>query len=346
MGRYRTSPFVNFPEYNLGATAPAKQPKALVSMGQLTDGGRNTPMQASVAQQPQQQQPQQPQQPRPGSSTGKTILGMPKDRFIGLMGTIAQALGGDSASGRLGEGLVNMAGMMRGERMEEDKAREARKSTEKKYAGDVKDFNDIYGRLPSSATELMDFKKATTIKKKAATPKGTAGFKQIEGTWHKGFWHLDSGVGEYVFSPIRIATRPEVAKQTVVEPPAGKKLPTPTEKRAQRKELMGLESTIRGADAKTGKLNIEHPESEIHVRSFNELSDEAYVYQRVPEIPREEKSLFGVDLLRPDVKAVPATLKKIPISQFKTPEEITDADYLSDKAKRRLLLKRFPEKFE
>lgn len=127
----RMSPFARPSRYDLG---PVSQPPAerLFPVEQLMGGGG---MSAS-AMMPQQQMPQQqiPQQYSQGQPTGKKILGMPKDRFIALMGTIAQAFGGDSASGRMGAGLVNMADIMHGERMAQGERQVAEAETRRKAA--------------------------------------------------------------------------------------------------------------------------------------------------------------------------------------------------------------------
>ena len=354
----RTGQFARFPRHDLSSVS---QPPAgeLFPVGQLMEGG-GIPAPAMMPQQPmpRQQIPQQYGQRQP---TGKKILGMPKDRFIALMGTIARAMAPETAAGRMGEGLVSMADMMRGERMAQGERQateaEARRKTaaqtakEKRAAAtkkkgkvptvrtfrvgdmdvqhsfnyDTRKWEPIPGMKGKKVKEVEEKKKAPTIRT------FRIGDKDVQHAW-------DTDTGKWKSIPGMPGKK--------VAPPAGEKPPTRTELRAQRKEVRGLEATARGVDPKTGKANIEYPESQISVDEFNELSDKSYVLRRVPGIPKEEKSFMGIDVLRPDVPAVPATLEEIPISQFKTPEDVLSADYLTDKAQRRLLLKLFPKKFE
>ena len=344
----RMGQFARLPRRDLG---PVSRPPAreLVPVEQLMGGG-GEPMPAIM---PQQQNYDEGQ-----PSPGKKILGMPKDQFIALMGTIAQAFGGDSASGRMGAGLVNMAGMMRQERMGQAETRAAETKAKRKavaeaakekrgaaakkkekaptvrtfrvgdmdvqhaYDYDVGEWKPISGMAGKKVKEVKDEKKAPTIRT------FRIGDKDIQHAW-------DVNTGDW--KPI-----PGMPGKKIT-PPAGEKPLTPTEKRAQRKELRGLEETILGVDPKTGKANVDYPEVQISIDSWNELSDKSFVYKRTPGTPEKKTGWF--DLER-DVKAVPAILEEIPISQFKTPEDIKRADYLSYKAKRRLLLKRFSKEFE
>lgn len=282
--------------------------------------------------------------PQYDTAASKKILGMPVDRFSSLLGTLAAAIAPGTAQGRFGAGMVRMGDMLRQERVyqgKQESAAMAAKRREKGKAPTVRSFR-VGSRDIQHAWD-PDTKKWKPIPgmegKEVISPKvqRDKGFKQIEGVWHTGTW----GKGEQ-FAPRRKATKAEIAKLTEVKPGVGKKPKEPTfaEKRARRKEVRGLEATILGVEPKTGKPNIEYEESQIAVDSFNELSDKSYVFQRIPSIPEQ-----AIDWRR-DIPEVPAQLEKIPISQFKAPEDIMVADYLSDRAKRRLLLKLFPKKFE
>lgn len=360
----RMGHYAGMPNYNLGALAvppsfspPQRDPgpppqRNFASMGQIMGGGVNPSMLA---------QPKPEQYDTGGKTKGKTILGMPKDQFVALMGTIAQAMAPDTAAGRLGSGLVNMSKLMRDERLGENVAQAKEMQSRREAAAKNRQaaqarkekvpsaWEAIYGDLggkvnPKTGRPYTAAEKYAVFKKtgaqRPAIPAGKEGFNEVNGKLHKGFWHIDSNKGEYVFAPIREATRPEVEKYI-----GGGKPPTLAERRAERKEIRDLETTVRGANPKTGKTNIEYDESQIYVDEFNELSDKSYLLRRVPGTPKEEKSFLGIDALRPDIPATPATLEKVSLSQFKTPESIKDADWLSRKAKRRLLLKKFPELF-
>jgi len=124
----RMSPFVRFPEHELDSGPEQFRSRGLVPMGQVMDGDID-PFRGDMptpAITPQQQYDR--------GQPGKKILGMPKDQFIALMGTIAQAFGGDSASGRMGAGLVNMAGMLREERLGRAKAQADEAAAKRKAA--------------------------------------------------------------------------------------------------------------------------------------------------------------------------------------------------------------------
>jgi hypothetical protein len=175
----RMSPFVRFPEYNLGSMAQPSPSRELIPVEQIMGGKKNPFMEnVSPAIAPQRLDYGKEQ---PSSDQGKKILGMPKDQFVALMGSIAYALAPNSPGGRMGAGLINMANMMRQERLErgkeeketakeaEDKRRweaQEKRLGQKKYAGDVAQFVDIYGRPPESAEELGKFKTQITPEKK------------------------------------------------------------------------------------------------------------------------------------------------------------------------------------
>ena len=342
--RQRMGQFAKFPRHDLGLV-PQPPAGELFPVGQLIeDGGIPAP-----AMMPRQQIPQQYGQ---GQPTGKKILGMPKDRFIALMGTIAQAFGGDSASGRMGAGLVNMADMMRQERMgqAETQAAEA-KAKRETAAGTAKERRAAAakkkGKAPTIRTfrvgdmdvqhsfdyETREWKPIPGMKGKPAIKEEKKKAPTIR-TFRVGdrdvqhAWDIDTGK----WKPI-----PGMPGKKI-KPPAEEKPPTRTEERAQRKELRGLHETILGVDPKTGTPNIEYPEVQISIDSWNRLSNKPFVYQRIPGTPKEERSGFlGIDILKPDVKAVPATLEKVDVS---TAEKVKSSN-LSRELKVHLLKTRF-----
>ena len=352
----RMGQFARFPRHDLG---PVSQPPAgrLFPVGQMMEGG-GIPAPAMMPQQPMPQQPA-PQQYGQGQPTGKKILGMPKDRFIALMGTIAQAMAPETAAGRMGTGLVSMADMMRGERMAQgerqateaearrktaaETAKEKREAATKKkgkaptvrtfrvgdmdvqhsFNYDTRKWEPISGMPGKKVTEKKEKEKAPTIRT------FRVGEMDVQHAW-------DTDTGEW--KPI-----PGMPGKKVV-PPAGEKPATRPEKLAHRKLVDTYYATAFGT-TKEGIPHAEYEESQYAVDGFNEMSDKSFVLRRVPGIPKEEKSFMGMDILRPDVPAVPATMEKVPISQFKTPDDVMSADWLSDKAKRRLIEKLFSSQF-
>lgn len=287
--------------------------------------------------------------PQYDPAASKKILGMPQDRFTALLGTLAHAIAPQSFGGRLGAGMVNISNLLRNERMLQGRQESAVAGAKYKATAEtlkaqaekrgkvptVKHFQVGNRSVPHSFNpDTREWELISGMRGKEVEGKSSArdkGFKQIEGVWHTGTW----GKGDD-FTPRRQATKAEIAKLTTVEPPAEEKPATRTEKRAQRKELRGLEASILGVDPKTGKANVDYPEAQISVDDFNELTKGPYVYQRTEGTPKQV-----VDWGR-DVPAVPAKLEKVDVS---TPEKIMDSN-LPDDMKRRLLLKRFPSKFE
>lgn len=352
----RMSPFARTPDYAGSLPQPQSLPPApvqqrqLVPMGQVLEGDAD-PYRESMpapAMRPQQQDYGEGQQ-----TQGKTILGMPKDRFIALMGTIAQAFGGDSASGRLGAGLVNMAGMMRDERVgrgeaqtetaetrrkekrEDEKERRKAQATKRGKAPTVKPFRigdrDVQHSFDYETRKWepipgMPGKKVT----EKADERGQEGFNEIDGVWNKGFWKGNK------FTPRRKAAPAEVAKLTQVKPPEGKEPKEPKamtfpEKRARSKSAHESEKIIKNpeylAPEFAGELQLE-------IDKYERYSDKPYTYQLTPGTPGKETGYFDLEL---DVEAVPSTIEKVDIS---TPEKIRDSG-LPVEQKLRLLRDRF-----
>ena len=338
------SPFVKFPKHDLGPIAQ-RQPlpsRELVSMGQLMEGGGD-PFQEGM---PIPAIPQQQDYGEGRAPQGKKILGMPKDQFITLMGTIAQAFGGDSPSGRMGAGLINMADIMRQERMGQAETRAAEaKAKREAAAGTAKERRAAAAKKKGKAPTVRTFRvgdmdvqhsfnydtrqwepipgmkgkkvKDVEEKKKAPTIRTfRVGDKDVQHAW-------DTDTGKW--KPVPGMPGKKVA------PPAGEKLPTHAEKRAQRKELRGLHETILGVDPKTGTPNIEYPEVQISIDSWNRLSNKPFVYQRIPGTPAEVKDW------RPDIPAIPSTLEEVDVT---TPEKIKSSN-LSRELKVHLLKTRF-----
>ena len=344
--RQRMGAFVDFPEYDLSRVPqrqalPVEQPRGLVSMGQLMDGGgmssrEGMPMPAMM---PQEQLPQQQDYGNEGQPQGKKILGMPKDQFIALMGTIAQAFGGDSPSGRMGAGLINMAKMMREERMGQGKARaEAAKEKRTEAAKKREGLEKKKGKAPTVRTfRVGDMDVQHTYDYDTGEWKPIPGMKgkkvkEAEGkekppairTFRIGdmdvqhAWETDTGE----WKPV-----PGMPGKKVT-PPAGEKPPTHAEKRAGAKELRNAEISILNPE------NLENPAIQTNIDFFNEKTDKPYVYRRTPGTPAKETGYF--DLER-DVEAIPTTIEKVDIS---TKEKVRDSD-LPVEMKLRLLRSRF-----
>jgi hypothetical protein len=339
----RMGQFARFPRRDLG---PVSQPPAgeLFPVGQMMGGG-GIPAPAMMPQQPMPQQ-QVPQQYGQGQPTGKKILGMPKDRFIALMGTIAQAFGGDSPSGRMGAGLINMADIMHQERMgqaAETKARrEAAGGKRKKLAekrekppkiqyfrtedkkGGFVDMPHTYDSATGQFVPMPGKIGKRIIEKKPTIPKGQAGFNEVNGILHKGFWHLNTDTGKYIFAPTRKATKPEIAKQTVVKPAAGEKPKEMTypEKRARAKIAKESEAIIVNPEYQSAEYQ---NELQMEIDNFDRYSDKPYTYQLIPG----KVVKWGRD--------VPPKVEKVDIS---TPEKVRDSD-LPVEIKLRLLKTRF-----
>jgi hypothetical protein len=347
------SPFVKFPKHDLGPITQ-RQPlpsRELVSMGQLMEGGGD-PFQEGMpapAMMPQQQMPRQQDYGEGRAPQGKKILGMPKDRFIALMGTIAQAFGGDSPSGRMGAGLINMADIMHQERMgqAETQAAEA-KAKREAAAGTAKERRAAAAKKKEKAPTIRTFrvgdmdvqhsfdyetrewkpipgmkgKPAIKEEKKKAPTIRTfrVGDKDVQHAW-------DTDTGKWKPIPGMPGKK--------IKPVTGEKAITPAEKRAQRKELRDLHATILGAqvDKKTGKSvpNIEYPEVQISIDSWNKLSNKPFVYQLIPGTPKQ-----AIDWGR-DIPAIPAKLEEVDI----TTSEKVKASNLSRELKVHLLKTRF-----
>ena len=337
----RMGQFARSPRRDLG---PVSQPPAgeLFPVGQLMEGG-GIPAPAMMPQQPMPQQ-QMPQQYGQGQPQGKKILGMPKDRFIALMGTIAQAFGGDSPSGRMGTGLVSMADMMRGERMAQGErqaaetkarrkaaaqtAKEKREAATKKkgkaptvrtfrvgdmdvqhsFNYDTRKWEPISGMKGKKVKEVEEKKKAPTVRTFRVGEMDV----QHEYDFDTKKWEPISGM-----------------PGKKVKPPAGEKPKEMSwaEKRARAKEKRDLESSI------LNPANLEDPRLQVNIEAFNELPG-PYVYHRTLGTPAKETGYF--DLER-DVPAVPSTIEKVDVS---TPEKIRDSD-LPVEIKLRLLKTRF-----
>ncbi|MCK4525986.1 hypothetical protein KAW18_01340 [candidate division WOR-3 bacterium] len=343
----RMGQFARPPRHDLG---PVSQPPAgkLFPVGELMeDGGIPAP-----AMMPRQQIPQQYDE---GQPQGKKILGMPKDQFIALMGTIAQAFGGDSPSGRMGAGLINMAGMLRQERMGQAEAKAAEaKAKREAAAGTAKEKRESAakkrerlekkkGKAPTVRTfRVGDMDVQHTYDYDTGEWKPIPGMKgkkvkEIEGkekpptirTFRVGdrdvqhAWETDTGK----WKPV-----PGMPGKKVT-PPAGEKPPTHAEKRAGAKELRNAEISILNPE------NLENPAIQTNIDFFNEKTDKPYVYQRTPGTPAVETGYFD---LKRDVPAVPSVIEKVDAS---TIEKVMNSN-LPDDMKRKLLLKRFPEKFE
>lgn len=362
----RMAPFVRVPRHNLGSMVqpqglpPASmgQPGGLVPMGQVMNGG-GTPL--APAMMPRQQTYQQPEEQ---PATGKQILGMPKDRFVALMGTIAQAFGGDSASGRLGAGLVHMADLMRQERVGQGKARASgAKGKQTKADALAKEKRARAEKRRNQSPVTKSFRVKDEQGKERDVP---FSFNRDTRTWEKIPGMQGKGVtGEGKKSPtirtFRIADEQgkerdvqhawdqAIGKWEKIPGMPGKevkkeedKTPSFSEKRQRAKELRQAEATALGVDPKTGTPNADYPEVQVSVDFFNEKTNKSYVLKRTQGAPAVDKGLFEWGL---DKEAIPGTIEKVPIKQFKTPEDVMNADYLSMAAKRRLLLKLFPDSF-
>ena len=334
MNGNRMSPFVKFPEYNLGPMA--QQPRPLVSMGQVMEGERIDPFQRAM---PAPAMTPAPRQDKGQPPQGKKIMGMPKDRFIALMGSIAQAFGGDSASGRMGANLINMAEMMRTERVGQAEARagtaetrrkEAREdaqerrktaATRKGKAPTVKTFRvgdmDVQHSYDYNTGEWepipgMPGKKVKEEKKEEKVPTVKPfriGDRDIPHTWN-------SVTGK--FEPIPGMPGKKV-KPVAEEKP--KKM-TFAEKRARAKSAKDSEAIILNSEYQTLEYQ---DELQVEIDNFDRFSDKSYTYLIVPG----KVVSWGRD--------VQPKRKKIDIS---TPEKIRDSDLPVDR-KLRLLRSRF-----
>jgi hypothetical protein len=344
--RQRMSAFVDFPEYDLGPTVqrqvlPTEQPRGLVPVGQLM-GGVGMPEPAMQPQPVMQPQPYDQGQPE-GKVKGKTIMGMPKDQFIALMGSIAQAFGGDSASGRMGANLINMAGMMRGERLEKDKARAAEaKAGRKAKAQTAKEKRAAAAKKKGKAPTVRTFR-VGDMDVQHAYDYDIGEWKPIPGMKGKKVKDVEGKEKPPTIRTFRVGDRdvqhawesatggwkpiPGMPGKKVT-PPAGEKLPTHAEKRARAKELRSAEISILNPE------NLENPAVQANIDFFNETTDKPYVYQRTPGTPAKETGYF--DLER-DVEAVPSTIEKVNVS---TPEKVRDSD-LPIETKLNLLRSRF-----
>jgi hypothetical protein len=254
--------------------------------------------------------------------TGKKILGMPKDRFIALMGTIAQAFGGDTPSGRMGAGLINMADIMRQERMgqAETRAAEAKakreaaagtakerraaavKEREKKekipsaweaFYTEKKSEIDPETKFPYTAAKIHTaFKK--TGEKKPTIPKGQADFEQIEGVWHAGYQHFNPETKKYDFIPTREATKAEIAK-TEVKPIVGKEPLTPDKAREKLFAIAKFKSSL----SKTGGWNetvfelMAQKDPEFAKRALSINSSKAEVNTTIKELENYYKGIVS-----------------------------------------------------
>jgi hypothetical protein len=283
-------------------------------------------------------------------TASKKILGMPVDRFVSLAGTLAAAIAPESPQGRFGAGLVNMADMMRQERMgqAETKAAEA-KAKREAAAGTAKEKRESAakkrerlekkkGKAPTVRTfrvgdmdvqhaydyDIGEWKPIPGMKgKKVKDVEGKekpptirtfrVGDRDVQHAW-------ESATGGW--KPI-----PGMPGKKVT-PPAGEKPPTHAEKRAKAKELRSAEISI------LNPANLENPAVQTNIDFFNETTDKPYVYQRTPGTPAKETGYF--DLER-DVEAVPSTIEKVNVS---TPEKVRDSD-LPVEMKLRLLRSRF-----
>jgi hypothetical protein len=345
------SPFVRFPEYDLTSAprAPVKQSRSLVPVEQLMGGGGNSFVgMPEPAMQPQPYD--QGGQPEGKSSVslspdkkGKTIMGMPKDQFIALMGSIAQAFGGDSPSGRMGANLINMAGMMRGERLEKDKARAAEaKAGREAKAQTAKENQAAAAKKKGKAPTIRTFR-VGDMDVQHAYDYDIGEWKPIPGMKGKKVKDVEGKEKPPTIRTFRVGDRdvqhawepatggwkpiPGMPGKKVT-PPAGEKLPTHAEKRARAKELRSAEISILNPE------NLENPAVQANIDFFNETTDKPYVYQRTPGTPAKETGYF--DLER-DVEAVPSTIEKVDVS---TPEKIRDSS-LPVETKLELLRSRF-----
>ena len=283
----KMAPFARLPRHDLGPVSQAPA-GGLVSMGGLMEGG-GEPFRGDMpapAMMPQQQMPLQQDYDEGQAPQGKKILGMPKDQFIALMGTIAHAFGGDSPSGRMGSGLINMANMMREERMGQAKTRATETKEKRKAAAEAaKEKREAATKKKGKAPTVRTFR-VGDMDVQHAFDYETRGWKPIPGMPGK-----------------------------KVEPPAGEKPKKMSfaEKRTRAKELRSTEISILDPE------NLENPAIQANIDFFNETTDKPYVYHRTPGTPAKETGWF--DLER-DVEAIPSTIEKVDTS---TPEKVRDS---------------------
>ena len=346
-------PYARNPEYNLGDMARSlPQPQAqsvpvqpspqrqsnFIPMASLAQqGGGVSPfgMQAPLPQEQPQAQDYDP-------STTKKIMGMPKDRFIALMGSIAQAFGDDSASGRMGANLINMAEMMRDERVGQTEAQAGTAETRRKEARE-----DAKERRKAAATKKG---KAPTVKTfrvgnmdvQHSYDSDTGKWEPIPGMLGKKVEEKEGKaptirtfrVGDmdvqhkYDFAAKKWEPIPGMPGKKI-KPPAGEKPKEMTfsEKRARVKAAKDSEAIILNPEYQTSEYQ---DGLQVEIDNFERFSDKPYTYLIIPGRVVD----WGRD--------VSPKREKIDIS---TPEKIMESN-LPDDRKRRLLLQRFPARFK
>ena len=355
-------PYARNPEYNLGDMArslPQSQAQPVPAQPSPQGQGNLIPM-ASLAQQGGGVSPsgmqaplpqEQPQAQAYDSSTTKKIMGMPKDRFIALMGSIAQAFGGDSASGRMGANLINMAEMMRSERVGQAEGRAGAAETKRKEAReDAKERRKATATRKGKAPAVRTFR-VGDMDVQHSYDSDTGKWEPIPGMLGKKVEEKEGKaptirtfrVGDmdvqhkYDFAAKKWEPIPGMPGKKV-KPPAGEKPKEMTyaEKRARVKAAKDSEAKILNPEYQTPEYQ---DGLQMEIDNFARYSDKPYTYLLTPGTPGKETGYFDFER---DVEPVMPTIEKVDIS---SPEKIMESN-LPDDRKRRLLLQRFPAKFK